>query len=286
MRLLFYTRLSQNGAITLSTKQRKMVALKVLETSGVDHPAHLEEGWIVMKNSGTTTEATVSDANEIVANEIVSEEIDPTLEEAYIDRIVELEKSLAASEKLVADLSEETEKAKKKKMPDFIQDKMDEEEDDEDEEMTYKSLVKSLPEPVRLMLKKAEDAEKKATEELRKEREARRDEEFVNKAAGWSHITVDASEFGPALRRLTDIDANLAEQVEKAMDAVNAQAESASIFTEIGRGGRPQENDAYGKVQALAKAAHQAGEFSTVEQAVAGIINKNPDLYAAYRNEQ
>ena len=239
-----------------------------------------------MKNSGTTTEATVSDANEIV-----SEEIDPTLEEAYIDRIVELEKSLAASEKLVADLSEETEKAKKKKMPDFIQDKMDEaaedkEEEEEDEEMTYKALVKSLPEPVRLMLKKAEDAEKKATEELRKEREARRDEEFVNKAAGWSHITVDASEFGPALRRLTDIDANLAEQVEKAMDAVNAQAESASIFTEIGRGGRPQENDAYGKVQALAKAAHQAGEFSTVEQAVAGIINKNPDLYAAYRNEQ
>lgn len=285
MRLLFYTRLSQNGAITLSTKQRKMVALKVLETSGVDHPAHLEEGWIVMKNSGTTTEATVSDANEIV-----SEEIDPTLEEAYIDRIVELEKSLAASEKLVADLSEETEKAKKKKMPDFIQDKMDEaaedEEEEEDEEMTYKALVKSLPEPVRLMLKKAEDAEKKATEELRKEREARRDEEFVKKAAGWSHITVDASEFGPALRRLTDIDANLAEQVEKAMDAVNAQAESASIFTEIGRGGRPQENDAYGKVQALAKAAHQAGEFSTVEQAVAGIINKNPDLYAAYRNEQ
>ena len=286
MRLLFYTRLSQNGAITLSTKQRKMVALKVLETSGVDHPAHLEEGWIVMKNSGTTTEATVSDANEIV-----SEEIDPTLEEAYIDRIVELEKSLATSEKLVADLSEETEKAKKKKMPDFIQDKMDEaaedkEEEEEDEEMTYKALVKSLPEPVRLMLKKAEDAEKKATEELRKEREARRDEEFVKKAAGWSHITVDASEFGPALRRLTDIDANLAEQVEKAMDAVNAQAESASIFTEIGRGGRPQENDAYGKVQALAKAAHQAGEFSTVEQAVAGIINKNPDLYAAYRNEQ
>jgi hypothetical protein len=285
MRLLFYTRLSQNGAITLSTKQRKMVALKVLETSGVDHPAHLEEGWIVMKNSGTTTEATVSDANEIV-----SEEIEPTLEEAYIDRIVELEKSLAASEKLVADLSEETEKAKKKKMPDFIQDKIDakdeEDEEEEDEEMTYKALVKSLPEPVRLMLKKAEDAEKKATEELRKEREARRDEEFVKKAAGWSHITVDASEFGKALRRLTDIDSSLAEQVEKAMEAVNAQAESASIFNEIGRSGRPEESNAYGKVQALAKAAHQAGEFSTVEQAVAGIINKNPDLYAAYRNEQ
>jgi len=270
----------------LSKKQRKMVALKVLETSGVDHPAHLDEGWIVMKNAGTTTEATVSENTETTA-----QEMEPTLEEAYIDRIVELEKSLAASEKLVAEMTEQTEKAKKK-MPDFIQEKMDaakeeeEEEEEEDEEMTYKALVKSLPEPVREMLKKAEDAAAKATEELRKERDSRRDEEFVKKAAGWSHLTVNAQEFGPALRRLTDTDATLAEQVEKVLEAVNAQAESAAIFTEIGRGSRPDEGSAYAKVQALAKAAHTAGEFATVEQAVAGIIHKNPDLYAAYRNEQ
>lgn len=254
-----------------------MVALKVLETSGVDHPAHLEEGWIVMKNAGTTTEATVSENNETT-----SQEIDPTLEEAYIDRIVELEKSLAASEKLVADLTEKAEKAKME-----VEVEEDEEDEEEmDEEETMKALVKSLPEPVREMLKKAEDAAEKATAELRKEREARRDEEFVQKAAGWAHITVDAKEFGPALRRLTDIDANLAEQVEKALEAANAQAESAAIFSEIGRGSRPDESSAYAKVQAMAKAAHLAGEFSTVEQAVSGIIAKNPDLYAAYRNEQ
>lgn len=263
----------------MSKKQRKMVALKVLETSGVDHPAHLEEGWIVMKNAGTTTEATVSENNETT-----SQEIDPTLEEAYIDRIVELEKSLAASEKLVADLSEKAEKAKMK--AEEAKEEEEEEEEEMDEEATYKALVKSLPEPVREMLKKAEDAAEKATAELRKEREARRDEEFVQKAAGWAHITVDAKEFGPALRRLTDIDANLAEQVEKALEAANAQAESAAIFSEIGRGSRPDESSAYAKVQAMAKAAHLAGEFSTVEQAVSGIIAKNPDLYAAYRNEQ
>ena len=43
-----------------NNKKRKMVALKVLETSGVDHPAHLEEGWIVMK-SANATEAPVSE---------------------------------------------------------------------------------------------------------------------------------------------------------------------------------------------------------------------------------
>ena len=252
-----------------------MVALKVLETSGVDHPAHLEEGWIVMKNAGTT-EATVDNT------EATQEpQIDSALEDAYVDRIIELEKALAASEEHVAEL---TEKAKAPK----VEVEIGEEDDEEDmtEEETMKALVKSLPEPVREMLKKAEDAASKAQEELRKEREARRDEEFVEKAAGWSHLTIDAKNFGPALRRLTDIDANLAEQVEKALEAVNAQSESAAIFDEIGRGSRPDESNAYAKVQALAKAAKEAGEFATVEQAVAGIIQKNPDLYAAYRNEK
>lgn len=250
-----------------------MVALKVLETSGVDHPAHLEEGWIVMKNAGTT-EAKVENTEATPAEP----QIESALEEAYIDRIVELEKALAASEEKVAEMT----KAYAEK-----EEEMEEEEEEEmDEEETMKALVKSLPEPVREMLKKAEDAASKAQEELRKEREARRDEEFVEKAAGWSHLTLDAKNFGPALRRLTDIDANLAEQVEKALEAANAQSESAAIFDEIGRGSRPDESNAYAKVQALAKAAHEAGEFATVEQAVAGIIHQNPDLYAAYRNEK
>ena len=229
-----------------------------------------------MKNAGTT-EATVDNTEATPAEP----QIESALEEAYIDRIVELEKALAASEEHVAEL---TEKAKAPK----VEVEIGEEDDEEDmtEEETMKALVKSLPEPVREMLKKAEDAASKAQEELRKEREARRDEEFVEKATGWSHLTIDAKNFGPALRRLTDIDANLAEQVEKALEAANAQSESASIFEEIGRGSRPDESNAYAKVQALAKAAHEAGEFATVEQAVAGIIHKNPDLYAAYRNEK
>lgn len=263
---------SRFRGLNLTKKQRKMVALKVLETSGVDHPAHLEEGWIVMKNAGTT-EAKVENTEATPAEP----QIESALEEAYIDRIVELEKALAASEEKVAEITKAY--AEKEEME-------EEEEEEMDEEETMKALVKSLPEPVREMLKKAEDAASKAQEELRKEREARRDEEFVEKAAGWSHLTLDAKNFGPALRRLTDIDANLAEQVEKALEAANAQSESASIFDEIGRGSRPDESNAYAKVQALAKAAKEAGEFATVEQAVAGIIQKNPDLYAAYRNEK
>jgi len=248
-----------------SPKKRKMVALKVLETSGVDHPAHLEEGWIVMKSA--TKEANVSE-------EVL---IDPSLEEAYIERVVELEKALEASHAQI----EELEKAKH--TPGDMEDEADamdpEEEDDE-------YMMKSLPQPVREMLEKAANEATYAKEELRKEREARRDEEFVQKAAAWQHLTVDAKDLGPALRRLTDIDANLASQVEKALSAANAQSESAAIFDEIGRGSRPDDGSAYAKVESMAKAAVNNGDFKTMEQAVASIVTKNPDLYAAYRAEQ
>ena len=267
-----------------SSKKRKMVALKVLETSGVDHPAHLEEGWIVMKSA--TKEANVSE-------EVL---MDPSLEEAYIERVVELEKALEATQaqmqKMYDDSMEDEEEdededdmvkmSKKKKMPDFIQDKIDAREEDEEED----EMMKSLPQPVREMLAKAANEAAYAKEELRKERESRRDEEFVQKAAGWSHLTLDAKDLGPALRRLTDIDENLASQVEKALSAANAQAESASIFDEIGRGSRPDDGSAYAKVESMAKAAVNSGDFKTMEQAVASIVTQNPDLYAAYRAEQ
>lgn len=258
----------------LNSRKRKMVALKVLETSGVDHPAHLEEGWIVMKNANAVEAPVIEEPVEVV--------LDPTLEEAYIERVVELEKALEASTEELADM-----KKAYGKMPAFIQEKIDaKEEDDEDEEDDDEDMMKSLPQPVREMLQKAQNETEFARQELRKERESRRDEEFVQKAAVWSSLTLDAKDLGPALRRLTDIDANLAEQVEKALSAANAQAESASIFDEIGRGSRPDDGSAFAKVEAMAKSAVGNGEFATKEQAIASIVTQNPDLYAKYRAEQ
>jgi len=247
-------------------KNRKMVALKVLETSGVDHPAHLEEGWIVMKsqNGGVPMSESIG--------------MEEGLEEAYIERVVELEKALNDSQARVSFLEKE--------MKGMSYGENDEDEDEEeDEEETMKSLLKSLPEPVRQLLEKAETEANSAREELRKEREATRDREFVAKAADWRHLTLEAKEVGPALRRLADIDFDLFSVIQKTLDGANAQAESAAIFEEIGRGGRPDSGDAYSKVYSLAKAALENGEFSTIEQAISSMVITHPDLYAAYRAE-
>lgn len=231
-------------------KPKKMVALKVLETSGVDHPAHLEEGWIVMKNANATEDS-------VAEEEIVD-----------IDRVVELEAELAKAHERIAELSKASDP--------------EEAEEEEGEE----AILKSVPEAVREMLAKAQSEAEGAREELRKEREAQRDREYVAKAAGWSNLQIDANEFGVALRQVADINANIASVIEKAFDAVNAQQEAASIFSELGGASRSTSSDAYGAVSSLAKAAVEAGEYSTVEQAISGLVAKNPDLYNQYLSEQ
>jgi hypothetical protein len=251
---------------------RKMVKLKVIETSGVDHPAHLNEGWIVMKQSETDSEG-ADMADDAKTAEVTEEVIveDNTLADSLVkaqERIAELEEALAA----------ELEKGKGKKPAFLMED--GEEEDDED-------MMKSVPEPVREMLNKAKAEADTAREELRKEREERRDAEFVAKARdAWNHLTIDPEQVGKAMRRLTDVDASLADVITKALDSANAQAESADIFAEIGTVGRPDSSDAYGKVQTLAKSLVAEGKAATVEQAVVDLISTDPSLYHEYVAEK
>ena len=146
-------------------------------------------------------------------------------------------------------------------------------------------LMKSLPEPVRDMINKAREAEVAAREELRKEVEARKDREFVAKASAWGNLSVDPSEIGPALRKMAEFDANLADSVIGALASANAQAEAANIFAELGTPARPDSGDAYGRMTKMAKAAVDAGEYKTIEQAISGLVATNPDLYTAYRQE-
>jgi hypothetical protein len=244
-----------------------MVKLKVVETSGVDHPAHLNEGWVVMKHQDpeTTEGAEVSEETEAI--EMTEDDV--------------ITESLVKAQERIAELEEALEVEKAKKKPAFLAEA--EVEDEEDEE----DMMKSVPEAVREMLNKAKVEADDARAELRKEREERRDAEFVAKAqSAWGLLPVDATEVGKAMRRLSDVDAPLAETIAKALDAANAQAESANIFAEIGTAGRPDTGDAYSKVQSMAKSLVAEGKARTVEQAVVDLISADPNLYHEYVAEK
>ena len=254
-------------------RTRKMANLVIEETSGVDHPAHLHEGWLVMKSADEsevqrvldetlTEEDSIMEETTTAATDAQVEKAEMTLEDA-MKKIAELEGKLS-----------EMEMSKEEKMS---------ESDETEDEMEY---MKSAPESVVKMIENFKKQAETATEELRKEREAKADAEAIEKAKGFSNLNLDAEKVGPALRRLSTVDADLAKSVEEILTSVNAQAESANIFAEIGKSADFTTGDAYGRLTAMAKSAVEEGNAKTFEQAFANAASSNPELYVQYRNEK
>jgi hypothetical protein len=250
-----------------------MVNLNIEETSGVDYPAHLHDGWLVMKAANPSDVQTVLESS-VSKEDSVSESIENRLEEA-LELLTKAEERIAELEEATEEVAEETTEAPAEEAP-------VEEED----------VMKSLPEPVQKafesLRKQAEEAQAKADEAttvLHKEREAHADAEAIEKARGWSHLSLDAQEVGPALRRLAQIDETLAKSVTEVLESVNAQAESADIFAEIGRTTGTSGN-AFSQLESMAKSAVSEGKASTVEQALADLAVAEPSLYSQYLNEK
>ena len=253
-------------------RTRKMANLVIEETSGVDHPAHLHEGWLVMKSA---------DESEVqrVLDESLTEE-DSNMEETTTTATDEqVEKAEMTLEEAMSKIAELEAKLSEMEMAKGEEPKSEETEDEED-------YMKSAPESVVKMIENFKKQAETATEELRKEREAKADAEAIEKAKGFANLNLDAEKVGPALRRLSTVDADLAKSVEDILTSVNAQAESANIFAEIGKSADFTSGDAYSRLTALAKSAVEEGNAKSFEQAFASVASSNPELYVQYRNEK
>lgn len=270
-------------------RRRKMVNLNIEETSGVDHPAHMSEGWLVMKNA--KTEDVEDTFSEVGGSKMT--------EEQEIDQIVELQDALLNTEARIEDL----EKAAKKGYGMKPKDEMDKEDMEDDEEEDKKNpfaskkkkkakmddedeMMKSLDPDVRDFVKalrnEASEAIAKAaaaTEELAKERIAKADADAISRVRAWTSLSLDAEKVGPSLRKLNEVDADLAKSVEEVLTAVNGQAESANIFAEIGNSNNNSGTNAYETLSTMAKAAVTEGKAPTFEQAFVDVATANPALY-------
>lgn len=262
----------------MANKTRKMVNLAIEETSGVDHPAHLHEGWLVMKSADESEVQRVLDetlTEEESMPEVTQDEVTTTA----TDEQVEVEKAEMTLEQAMKKIAE-------------LESKIASEEMKEDEmemsksETVEEDFLKSAPEPVVKMIEDLRKQAADATEELRKEREAKADAEAIEKAKGWANLNLDADKVGPALRRLASTDADLAKSLEEIISSVNAQAESAHIFAEIGKSADFKSGNAYERMTTLAKSAVEEGVAKSFEQALADVATKNPDLYSQYLSEK
>jgi hypothetical protein len=278
-------------------KARKMVALNIEETSGVDHPAHLHEGWLVIKSENLTgVDDLLSDLSNKENN---SNEFQKGTEEEAMSETSNVETTPEVLS------TQEVDKAKGQMSYDEMMNKIKMLEDElamankklkksEDEVVVdTASLVKEAPEPLRKMLedleKSAQDATARANaaeEILKAERIARANSEAIEKAKAWKFLGLDAEKVGPALRQLAEINEELAKSVEEALNSVNAQAESANIFAEIGKSANPTTGDAYEQLTSLAKSLTESKTGVTFEQAFADAVKSNPDLYSQYLSEK
>lgn len=250
-----------------------MVNLAIEETSGVDHPAHLHEGWLVMKAADSSEVQRVLDET-LTEEDSTMEATKPTATDEQVQKAeMTLEEAMAKIAELEAKLSE-------------MQKEKVEIEVGEESEDTEEAYLKSAPEPVVKMIENLRKQAELATAELQKERDARADAEAIEKAKGWTNLSLDAEKVGPALRRLTSIDSELAKSLEDVLTSVNAQAESANIFAEIGKSAEVKTGDAYSRMTALAKSAVEQGTAKSFAEALANVASANPDLYSQYLTEK
>lgn len=258
---------------------RKMVNLSIEETSGVDHPAHLHEGWLVMKAaSGESVEQVLAENEPEVPGDVTSTEEDAVetteIEKADKPSYEDLAAALEKANARIAEMEKEMGAGKAPK---------------DDEEDMMKSAPESVRKAFESMQKAVADAQAQveATEaSLRKERGERADAEAVVKAReSYANLGLDPEMVGPALRRLADSDSDLAKSVEDILTAANAKVESADIFSEIGKSARPA-GTAYEKAEAMAKAAVADGKSATFEQALSDVFTSDGDLYMSYLAEQ
>ena len=296
----------------IMAKATKMVRLAVDETSGVDHPAHLSEGWLVMKsanaeeiesviNSLTNTDS-VADSNglptTIIKEDSVSEQTEVVVEDAVTPEVTDapvateavVEESSETIDAKIAELEEELAKAKAKKNMDTAKSP---DETDAEYMARLREMKKEAPEAVVKMfdaLEKAASVEKARADEaiatLQKERDAHADAEAVAKAKNWNNLPLEAEKVGPALRQLSLINEELAKSIEGILIAVNEQAKTSNLFAEIGKSVDSSATDAYDRLSALAKAAVDSGVAPSFEVAMADAALANTDLYKQYLTEK
>lgn len=254
-----------------------MVGIDVVETSGVDHPAHLQEGWLVCKSAsgqdlqslfGLATEgSTVPEKQN--ASEPATKAAGPTVEELQKENDA-LKAKLAAAQ---GDKGKPFGKSAEEEQEEFL---------------------KAAPAGVRLMFEKAaaeaEELRKQAAtdrQNFEKERDARLDQAAVTEFEGlYKAIALDAGEVAPALRQVELISPDLAKSLRTALAAADKQLETAGLFKEVGKDtGAAGDGTALARIEAAAAELQKADTTLTAPAAFAKAVEASPELYTAYLEE-
>ena len=112
-------------------------------------------------------------------------------------------------------------------------------------------------------------------------------EKALKDAQQWAVIPgLDPVEFAPVLRSLRSADAESSAKIEEILDATAIALGEVGILKEVGSDGSPEAEDAYGQIEAIAKAMVQEGTVSSLAEGISKVAVDQPELYSAYVAEQ
>lgn len=149
-----------------------------------------------------------------------------------------------------------------------------------EEDRPEDELLKAVPPAVRDLIVKERAEREELAKELAGERTRRETEEAISKAASWGNLGIDASEFGPVLRQLRNLDAEVAKAVEDVLDGAQKVTETSDLFRVIGKSSSGTSTD---KLDALTRAHLEKNADLSYAQAQAAVL-ETPEGAAAYRD--
>ena len=109
------------------------------------------------------------------------------------------------------------------------------------------------------------------------------DAEYIAKARAFDGLG-DPDEIGPALRRLSEVNAEDAELIEKDLTAAAEQTKTSDLYEELGHA-IAKSGDAETQITQIAKAHRDADPALSEEEARSMAWEENPDLYEEHHRE-
>jgi hypothetical protein len=159
-------------------------------------------------------------------------------------------------------------------------------------EDVLKGLTPEARAHVESLQKKAEESEKQAKEanELAKSlQDKATTKEYVAKAAALKRLPAKPDELGAALKSVAAAAPDAYKEIERVLTAANEQIEKNDLlFKQLGASGGANDGEgtAYATARAKAQELVAKGEAKTLEQGVALVFKREPELYKQHRQEQ
>jgi hypothetical protein len=153
------------------------------------------------------------------------------------------------------------------------------------EETEIEKALNELPESLQAVFKAQQEQLDAAQKTLEAERVAKADSEWVAKASGFDRLVDNTEEFGQKLRRVSELDSGLADEIAAALSAASQQVAKSALYSEIGHG-TPSAGSADEMVANIAKALVEADPSKSKETAEAEAWEANPELYEQHKAER